>query len=202
MQKSNQPLLVQHLHYRLCLPFANRLICLLIDCSSSMLSRNKLSLAKGLVLQIARQVRQHRGKLAVIGFRNDQASILKRPDQHAGLDEHWIYNIQGGGATPLRKGIEMTEQFLQRYKRQFPEITVDLWLLTDGRFRDLSVRPKGAGHYIVIDFEDDRIRLAKARQLAQLWKANYWRSADVFEMGNLGSAPLFLHEKTNFLKGM
>lgn len=147
-----------------------------------MLSRNKLSMAKGLILQIARQIREQREKLVVIGFRNDQASILRRPDQCAGLDECWIRSIQGGGTTPLRKGIVTTEQFLQRYQRQFPGGTVDLWLLTDGRFRELPERPKGAEHYIVIDFEDGRIRLAKARQLAQQWNANYFRSADVFQM--------------------
>ena len=181
MRKANQPLAMQHLCYQLYQPATSRLCCLLLDCSASMLRHRKLSVAKGLILQLARQIHQQRGQLAVIGFRGDQVHILKQPDQRIDMNERWIRNIQGGGGTPLRQGIAATEQFLHRYEQQFPCSSVDCWLLTDGRFHALPKAPKGAKHYTVIDFEDGRLRLARARQLAQLWRADYLRAADVFE---------------------
>ena len=144
-----------------------------------MLRQRKLSLAKGLILQLAQQIHQKRGLLAVIGFRGDQASILIHPNQLTSMNEHWIRNIQGGGGTPLRQGIAAAERFLQRYQQQLPGLTVDCWLLTDGRFREMPETPQGASHYTVIDFEDGRLRLARAQQLAHRWHADYLRAVDV-----------------------
>ncbi len=179
MQKTNQPLSAKHLRYRLRAPATHRGCCLLLDCSASMLRQRKLSLAKGLVLQLAQQIHQQRGHLVVIGFRGNHASILKHPDQLTGMNEHWIRSIQGGGGTPLRLGIATAERFLQHYQRQFPGLVVDCWLLTDGRFNDLPEAPQGATHYTVIDFEDGQLRLARAKQLAQYWHADYLRALNV-----------------------
>jgi len=179
MQKANQPLSAQHLCYQFRQPAANRICCLLLDCSASMLRSNKLSVAKGLILQLAQQIHQQGGQLAVIGFRGDQAHILKQPDQLTDMNERWIRSIQGGGGTPLCLGIAATDRCLHRYQRQFPGSSVDCWLLTDGRFHELPDVPRVAGHYTVIDFEDGRLRLARARQLAQRWQANYLRAVEL-----------------------
>ena len=179
IQKGKESLAQQHLRYRFQQPQANRFYCLLLDCSASMLTQQKLSLAKGLILAFSRQVYQQRGELAVIGFRGDEARILKMPGKLTSLNEQWIYSIQGGGGTPLCKGIKAAETLLTQYQWKFPSLAVDCWLLSDGRFRELPSAPEGAANYIVIDFEEGRLRLARAKQLAEQWQADYLRATDL-----------------------
>ncbi|MCY4314284.1 MAG: hypothetical protein OXD44_11455 [Gammaproteobacteria bacterium] len=118
----------------------------------------------------------------MIGFRKDQARILKKPGQHGDMNEHWIRSIQGGGATPVHQGIDAAERFLRRHQRQFPGAGVDCRLMTDGQFRELPAPPQGAEHYTVIDFENERLQLARTRQIAKLWHADCWRMENVLEM--------------------
>ncbi len=185
MQKGDQPLSAKHLRYQFRQAAAHRLCCLLLDCSASMLRQRKLSLAKGLIVELAWQIRRERGQLAVIGFHGDQARILNQPDQLSGMNEHWIRGIQGGGGTPLRRGIAAAEHYLRRCQRHFPGISADCWLLTDGRFLELPAAPKGARHCTVIDFEEGGLRLAKAGQLAQRWNATYLRADMVLAVDEL-----------------
>lgn len=143
-----------------------------------MLKQHKLSLAKGLIAALSQQVYQQRGELAVIGFRGSEASVLKAPGKLTGIDDQWIRNIQGGGATPISQGIKAAETLLLNFRWQYPSQAVDCWLLSDGRFRALPTAPRGAVSYTVIDFEAGHLRLARAKQLAGLWRAAYLHIGD------------------------
>lgn len=152
-----------------------------------MLRKNKLDIAKGLIFLLSQQVYQQRGQLAVIGFHGTKTTVLKAPGKLASFNETWIRSIQGGGSTPLTKGTIRAEQLMLGYKRQYTDLAIDCWLLTDGRFYEIPAAPRGAERYTVIDFEDERIQLARAKQLAEQWQADYLRAVDLlnFESNRL-----------------
>ncbi|MCY4149277.1 MAG: hypothetical protein OXF73_08045 [Gammaproteobacteria bacterium] len=173
MQKSSKPLSVPHLRYRLC--------CLLLDCSVSMLRQHRLSLPRVL------SCKSHGRFVSKTAAGSDwlsqgPSSHPEKPGQHGDMNEHWIRSIQGGGATPVHQGIDAAERFLRRHQRQFPGAGVDCRLMTDGQFRELPAPPQGAEHYTVIDFENERLQLARTRQIAKLWHADCWRMENVLEM--------------------
>ncbi|MEO0443057.1 MAG: VWA domain-containing protein [Pseudomonadota bacterium] len=168
----------QHLHYRLRLPQASRFYCLLLDCSASMLKNSQLSVAKALILALAKQVYQERGDLAVVGFKGNEANIIKAPGKFSTLNHQWIDNIEGGGGTPISKAIGTAENLLKQYRCKFPVSSVDCYLISDCRFRELPPKINGATEHTIIDFEEGLIKLAKAKKLAQQWQAKYLHISD------------------------
>ena len=172
-QKADQPLTQAHLKFQQRNARGAALHCLVLDCSASMLAGASLALAKGLILQWAKQIYRQRAQLCVIGFGGGQARVLQTPRKAAAINEHWIAPIRGGGGTPVVPGLNLAQRVLSQYRKKSPQQICGLWLLTDGRFPDLPPRPEYADICAVVDFEKAPLRLGRAQQLAQNWHANY-----------------------------
>lgn len=173
MKKGPATLAPDHLRFHRRQPSAGVMHCLVLDCSGSMLKGRNLSLAKGLLMHWSGRIYQERGQMAVIGFSGEGAKVLQSPTRAGPRNEQWIRPIAGGGGTPVAAGLRLAEQLVTRARRGKP-LTVVLWLLSDGRFDPLPLRPGFADTVGLVDFESTRVRLGRMPRLANAWDAPCW----------------------------
>jgi magnesium chelatase subunit ChlD-like protein len=79
--------------------------------------------------------------------------------------------VGGGGGTPLTAGVRRATELLERSARRKPGQQRWLWILTDGRTRDMPVRPLDVDEVVFVDFEREAIRLGRCEMLADAWGA-------------------------------
>ena len=86
-------------------------------------------------------------------------------------NERWVGPVGGGGGTPLGGRRSAAAQLLARCARRKPAQQRWLWMLTDGRTRDQPARPLDADEVVIVDFENEAVRLGRCEVLAQAWGA-------------------------------
>ncbi|VVE71941.1 magnesium chelatase [Pandoraea captiosa] len=170
LRKGPLPLGRTHLRYVEDEAPGGELHCFLLDGSASML--NCLAQAKGWLLDSFDRLARERAEAALIRFGGDRAEVLYGPAVPRWWNERWIEPIGGGGGTPLPAGVASAAHVLDRAKRrQASQIRV-LWVLTDGRVREIPPKPDAADRVVVIDCEPRRaghIALGGSERLARAW---------------------------------
>lgn len=152
-----------------------RLHCFVLDCSASMASRGALARAKGVLLSLLEQAYRRRDQVALICFGGTQAELRLSPRKAAAWNDDWIAPIRGGGGTPLRAAVSRADDVLSAHAGKAQGW---LWLLTDGRTREVAARPPHAEQAWVIDFEEGPVRLHRAEALAAAWQAHHAHASD------------------------
>ena len=163
------------------------LILLVVDASGSMAARQRMEKVKGCVLGLLQDAYQRRDHVAVIAFRGTSAELVLPPTQRIEQAEAALNALPTGGRTPLAHALELAQRTLER-QRGADALTPLLVLLSDGRAnvpldpdqdpwrqalelaRQLSQRGTPA---LVLDSEQDFVRLGRARDLAQALSAEY-----------------------------
>jgi magnesium chelatase subunit ChlD-like protein len=147
--------------------------CFVLDCSGSMLAGKRLALAKGLLVALFDRAYRERAEVALVCFGGGQAQVRRQPGAAHWWNEHWVAPIGGGGGTPLALGVRSAANVLARAARSKPAQERWLWLLTDGRTPDAPSRPFDADRVVIVDFENDAVKLGRCAALAQAWEAQY-----------------------------
>ena len=147
--------------------------CFVLDCSHSMLSGQRLALAKGLLVALFDQARMTRSEVALVCFGGVQADVRFGPAVPRWWNERWIEPVGGGGGTPLSLGIDQASQLLGRAASRKRTQQRWLWVLTDGRSSVFPSRPDAADHVVVVDFESERVMLGRCAQIAREWNGEY-----------------------------
>ncbi|MDB5851517.1 MAG: von willebrand factor type a [Rhodoferax sp.] len=173
--RGNADLHEAHLRFRPEEPTQPALHCFLLDCSASMRSSGALAQAKGLLLSLMDEAYRRRDQVALLCFAGGTVELRLAPRRAPAWNERWIAPIGGGGGTPLALGVAAAGRLLQRSRAR----QRSLWLLTDGRSRELPAAPSSVDELSVVDFESARLPLARALQLASAWGAAYWRYRDM-----------------------
>ncbi|MGJ7544082.1 vWA domain-containing protein [Variovorax sp. LT1R16] len=151
---------------------SDALHCFLLDCSASMLKDGKLARAKGVLVALMEEAYRRRDRVALLCFGGNTVE-LRMPPRRAGVwNDAWLAPIAGGGGTPLTLGVQQAGILLAKHE----SAQRWLWLLTDGRSTESPVRPVGVDVATVVDFEADRVALARAKALAQTWASGYFRA--------------------------
>lgn len=166
----------QHLRRRSEPPQGMRLHCFVLDCSASMAAGGALARAKGVLLALMDEAYRRREQVALICFAGTQVELRLPPRKAAAWNDGWIAPIGGGGGTPLQAAVQRAGLLLERHCAAGPDGQACegwLWLLTDGRTREQPVRPQAARQAGIVDFESGRLRLGRARALAQAWGARH-----------------------------
>ncbi|HHT9018100.1 TPA: magnesium chelatase, partial [Burkholderia cenocepacia] len=60
-----------------------------------------------------------------------------------------------------------------------------LWVLSDGRTREMPARPAAADHVVFVDFDDAAVRIGQGARLAAAWGAQ-WVTADALGTDRAG----------------
>ncbi|WP_150719494.1 VWA domain-containing protein [Pandoraea capi] len=186
LRKGPQPLDRTHLRYAGDETPGGELHCFVLDASASMLG--SLAQAKGWLLDSFDRLARARSEVALIRFGGDRAEVLFGPAVPRWWNERWIEPIGGGGGTPLSAGVAAAARLLARAKRakgaQASQLRV-LWLLTDGRTRDMPSKPPGVDRVVVVDCEQARIghvahiALGGCERLARAWAAECVRLDEI-----------------------
>ncbi len=138
-----------------------------------MLAGERLATAKGLLLRLLERAYQQRAQVALICFAGSQAELRLAPTAARPWNEDWVRPIAGGGGTPLSSGMALAGELLTDSARRQPAQQRWLWLLSDGRSSEQPAAPAAVDQLMVVDCEQQRLRLGRCVQLAEAWQAQY-----------------------------
>ncbi|AMP39585.1 putative cobaltochelatase [Ralstonia solanacearum] len=159
------------------------LILLVADASGSMAARRRMEMVKASVLGLLQDAYQRRDQVALICFRGEQAELVLPPTRQVELAERALAALPTGGRTPLAHALQLAAHTLA----QPSDLTPLLVVISDGRANialDAEQDPWRealalAGHLaargtpaLVLDTEQDYVRLGRARELAQALQAD------------------------------
>ncbi|WP_035052084.1 putative cobaltochelatase [Andreprevotia chitinilytica] len=159
------------------------LILLVVDASGSMAARRRMETVKGCVLGLLQDAYQRRDQVAVISFRGTEAELVLPPTRQVEQAELALRELPTGGRTPLAHALQLAAQTLAQQ-----ELTPLLVVLSDGRCNIALADGNDpwtetleiAGHIagqgtpaLVLDTEQEFVRLGRAQELAQALRAAY-----------------------------
>lgn len=124
-----RPIPSQALRFKELRQKSGRLFIFAIDTSGSM-ALNRISHAKGAVLNLLRQSYIRRDSVAIIGFRGKVAEVLLPPSRSMLRARRALDSMGVGGSTPLSSGLACSLEMARRVKQTYGEIV--LALFTDG----------------------------------------------------------------------
>jgi magnesium chelatase subunit ChlD-like protein len=168
-----------HLRFVREAPLSGVLHCFVLDCSGSMLTGQRLALAKGLLIALFDRASAARAEAALICCGGAGADLRFGPAVPRWWNERWLRPLGGGGGTPLASGVRRAAQLLERSARVKPAQQRWLWILTDGRTGDEPTRPLDADEVVFVDFEQGSIRLGRCAALADAWGARRFTPEDL-----------------------
>ncbi|TDX29512.1 protoporphyrin IX magnesium-chelatase [Modicisalibacter xianhensis] len=146
---------------------------ILLDTSASTLGQHLLGWAKGLVDGLVRQAYAAREQIAVLGFGNDDITVIL-PRRRAPKEALERLDAAGaGGGTPIRAAILRAAQLIRRWQRQDAALHIRTYLITDGRTRQSLAGLPPLGDCVVVDTEQAAVRRGRGRQLAEQLGAVY-----------------------------
>lgn len=171
------------LHEKVHAGHQGNLILLVVDASGSMAARRRMEMVKATVLGLLQDAYQHRDQVAVICFRGQHAELVLPPTRRVEQAERALAELPTGGRTPLAHALQLAAHTLA----QQTELTPLLVVISDGRANialnaqedpwrealmlaeNLATRGTPA---LVLDTEQDFVRLGRARELAHALQAD------------------------------
>ena len=183
------------------------LILFVVDASGSMGAQRRMVAVKGAVMSLLLDAYQRRDRVGLIAFRGTTAQLLLPPTGSVEMAQWHLQDLPTGGRTPLAHGIYLALETLETERRKDRDTLPLLALLTDGRANiTLAGAPAASGSApvdevnelahlvaeakipaVVIDTEQDFIRLELARPIAEAMSARYIK-LDELAAGSLADA--------------
>lgn len=167
-------------------------IVFVVDASGSMGVGRRMMAVKGAILSLLNDAYQKRDRVAMVTFRKDGAEQVLGMTRSVDLAAKRLESLATGGKTPLYAGLELAHNLISAAKRREKDLLPVLVLVSDGRatrgrggnpFEDAAkeARAISADHIksIVIDVEQDFIKLKLAQKLAKEMNAQLYRIEDL-----------------------
>jgi len=162
----------------------SNLILLVVDASGSMAARRRMETVKSCVLRLLQDAYQRRDQVAVICFRGERAELVLPPTRQVELAELALRELPTGGRTPLAHALHLAASTLAQRDGATPLLVVlsdgranialnegaDPWQESLDAAQGLAARGTPA---LVLDTEQDFVRLGRAHELAQALRADY-----------------------------
>lgn len=160
-----------------------------VDASGSMGARKRMNAVKGAIFYMLQDAYQKRDRVGMLAFRRDKAEVLLPITRSVDLAQKCLAEMSTGGKTPLADGLATALLTLSRLNKRDKELEPILVLVTDGRANAVmegETDPVGSALKIaekirkaqitsvVIDTENDFIKLGIAKKLAQTMGAAYY----------------------------
>jgi magnesium chelatase subunit D len=98
-----------------------------------MRTNDMMSVTKGIVEAMCRDIYLKRDKLGIITFRNTRAEVILPLSQNPGDALVEIERLPVGGRTPLAAGLDLGIRLLVQEKRKNPETLPLMLIFSDGR---------------------------------------------------------------------
>lgn len=161
-----------------------------VDASGSMGAQERMRAVKGAIFAMLQEAYQKRDKVGMIAFRRNAAEELLPATRSVDLAQKRLAELPTGGKTPLAEGLAQAFIALDVLKRKEPDAEPVLILVTDGRANSMTregedpvesavklaqqIR-KAKITSVVIDTENDFVKLGIARRIAAEMGANYYK---------------------------
>lgn len=146
---------------------------IVVDASASTRRHGALRRAKGLLAELLEQARRRRVALALLQADGARPRWFCQGQRAPQAARRWLEQLGAGGGTPLPAALAEAAAWLARRRRSHPGERQQLWLLTDGRLRELPSVAPAACPALLIDIESGPLRLGRARALAEALGAEY-----------------------------
>jgi len=154
------------------------LVIFVVDASGSMAARDRMAAVSGATLSLLRDAYQRREKVAVITFRQQDATVLLPPTSSVHIAGRRLARFDTGGKTPLAQGLLAARDVVVREKVRDRARRSLVVVLTDGRAtggpdplgrtRAAAARLVAEGAAcVVVDCETSFVRLGLAEELAR-----------------------------------
>ena len=160
-----------------------------VDASGSMGVRERMSSVKGAIFYMLQDAYQKRDRVGMIAFRRQKAEVLLPITRSVDLAQKRLAEMPTGGKTPLADGLATALLTLAKLNKKDSELEPILVLVTDGRAN--AVEENGGDPIeaaikmaekirkakltsVVIDTENDFIKLGVAKKVAQAMGASYY----------------------------
>ncbi|GAA0720464.1 VWA domain-containing protein [Clostridium malenominatum] len=175
-------------------------ILFIVDASGSMGAKKRMKAVKGAIVSLLADAYQKRDKIGMIAFRKNKAEVLLNITRSVDLAQKSLKTLPTGGKTPLSAGLSKGYEVLKGAKRKDPEMVPVIVLISDGR-ANLSFNGGDAFseaismakkilyediQSIVIDTENDFIKLGLAKELAEAMNAKYYKLEEL-EAGEIAN---------------
>jgi magnesium chelatase subunit D len=164
------------------------LIVFVVDASGSMGAGKRMEAVKGAILSLLGDAYRKRDRVAMITFRRDSAELILGVTRSVELAAKKLEMISTGGKTPVYAGLESARLFISSLKIKEKELMPVIVLVSDGRatcgksknpFKDAEKEAKAIADAkiksVVIDVEQDFIKLGLAGKLAESMNADIYR---------------------------
>lgn len=165
-----------------------------VDASGSMGARERMRAVKGAVCAMLQDAYQKRDQVGLIAFRRQSAEVLLPITRSVDLAQKCLRHLPTGGKTPLAEGLAAALKVLACRQQKDQHMKPVLVLVTDGRANTgagdngLAEALKVAGkinlagiHSVVIDTEQDFVRLGLARTVAREMGSAYYSLQELSE---------------------
>ena len=160
-----------------------------VDASGSMGARERMRAVKGAIFYMLQDAYQKRDRVGMLAFRRQKAEVLLPITRSVDLAQKCLAEMPTGGKTPLADGLATALLTLARLNKKDSELEPILVLVTDGRAN--AVEKDGGDPVtaaikmaekirkakitsVVIDTENDFIKLGVAKKVAQTMGASYY----------------------------
>lgn len=161
-----------------------------VDASGSVGAHRRMKAVKSMVLSLLEESYKNRDRVGMVAFRKDSAEVVLPLTNSVERAKQKLDDISTGGRTPLAEGLELSRTVLDRERRENPQTSPVLVVVTDGRANsgDEAVqRAKAAAERIrsegiktiLVDSEQGHRRLQMARQLAEELGAEYYQLNEI-----------------------
>lgn len=167
--------------YHDAIPQCLELDIILLDTSASTRTRHAFSHALALAEQLATQTRRARGRIALQRFSGNEIEWLASGTRLRHTTLEALRQIVPHGGTPLANALLDARQQITQFQRQMPYAAMHTWLLTDARTRDEITASPWPTPLTVIDTEQGRIKLHRARTLAERLGGDYTTLDDYWQ---------------------
>jgi magnesium chelatase subunit D len=158
-----------------------------VDASGSMAAKQRMRAVKGAILSLLTDAYQKRDKVGMIAFRKNTAELLLGITRSVDLAQKRLRDLPTGGKTPLAAALLKGMEVLHAARLRDPDMVPVLVLVSDGKANvklsgsdavqealDIACKISKADiQTLVIDTENDFIRLGLAKDIAQAMDARY-----------------------------
>jgi len=159
-----------------------------VDASGSMGARERMRAVKGAIFYMLQDAYQKRDRVGMVAFRRQKAEVLLPITRSVDLAQKCLAEMPTGGKTPLADGLATALLTLARLNKKDSELEPILVLVTDGRANAVEGNEdpvasaikmaekirKAKITSVVIDTENDFIKLGVAKKVAQAMGASYY----------------------------
>ena len=175
------------------------MILFVVDASGSMGAQRRMVAVKGAVMSLLLDAYQRRDRVGLIAFRGTGAEVLLPPTGSVEMAQWCLQEMPTGGRTPLARALYLAMETLETERLKDRDVLPLLVLMSDGRanvtlagdqssnvlnlpdeVRHLSETVASAKiPAVVVDTEQDFIKLELARNIADAMSARYIKLDDL-----------------------